>query len=278
MNKLKGKVAVVTGAASGIGRQLAIGLAREGCRLALADIDMNGLKETGRLVTSAGGETIIREVDVSSREEVFNFADHVIKECGSVDIVINNAGIVYTSTVEDLPYKDFERVMSINFWGVVHGTKAFLGYLKKQKSSNLVNISSVYGLWALPTQVAYNASKFAVRGFTETLMQEVGGTGVRVTCVYPGGVKTNIVVNAGSQLFSANSPEKEIFIKKFNSAAMTTPERAAKVIIAGIKRNKKRIRIGPDSYLFDITQRMFPTLYQKLSPLVLRIMGISWKP
>ena len=276
MKKLKGKIAVVTGASSGIGRELAIGLAREGCRLALVDIDADGLKETEIRVNQAGGEAIILRVDVSSREEMYAFAEEVIDAYGKVDIVINNAGLVFTSVIEDLPYKDFERIMNINFWGVVYGTKAFMGYLKKQKSSHIVNVSSVYGLWALSTQAAYSSSKFAVRGFTETLMQELKGTGVRVSCVYPGGVKSNIVKNSDSELFDINSAAKDAFDKKFNSAAFTSPERAAKVIISGIKRNRKRILIGPDALFFDISQRLFPTLYQRLSPIVVNMMGLGF--
>ncbi len=274
MRKLQNKVAVVTGAGSGIGRELALGLAREGATVAIADIDSNGLKETERLVRSEGGQASIRRVDVSSRKEVYSFAAFVVKQYGKVDIVINNAGVVYTSTIEDLTYKDFERVMNINFWGVVYGTKAFLEHLKKQKSANIVNISSVYGLWALATQASYNASKFAVRGFTEALIQELKGTGVVATCVYPGGVKTNLVKNSDSHLFKADASKKENFVNKFHSTAMTTPEKAASVIISGIIKKKKRIRIGPDAVLFDISQRIFPTLYHKLGPYVIRKMGL----
>jgi short-subunit dehydrogenase len=276
MKKLNGKIAVVTGASSGIGRELAIGLAREGCRLALADIDAGGLRETERLVKSEGGEAIIRRVDVSSREEMYAFAKNVIETYGEVDLVINNAGLVFTSVIEDLPYKDFERIMNINFWGVVYGTKAFMGYLKKQKSSHIVNVSSVYGLWALSTQAAYSSSKFAVRGFTEALMQELKGTGVHVSCVYPGGVKSNVVKNSNSQIFDVDSAAKEKFSKKFNSAAFTSPKRAARVIISGIKRNRKRILIGPDALFFDISQRIFPTLYQIVSPVVVHMMGLGF--
>jgi hypothetical protein len=274
MKNLEGRVAVVTGASSGIGRELAIGLAKEGCRLALSDINQGGLKETAGIITSRGGQAMIRQVNVASKKEMYAFAAAVMKHYGEVDIVINNAGIVYTSTIEDLSYEDFERVMNINFWGVVYGTKAFLGHLKKRQAANIVNISSVYGLWGLATQAAYNASKFAVRGFTEALMQEMKGTGVVVSCVYPGGVKTNLVKNSGSHLFDADSARKEKFISKFNSTAMTTPDKAARIIISGIKKNKKRIRIGPDAVLFDITQRLFPAGYQVLAPYVIRKMGL----
>lgn len=274
MKNLFGKTAVVTGAASGIGRELALGLAREGCRLALADIDLDGLKETERLVGAERGQAMIRRTDVTSREEVYSFAEQVIERYGRVDILINNAGVVFTSTIEDLAYEDFERVMNINFWGAVYGTKAFLGHLKKQDASNIVNISSVYGLWGLPTQSAYNSSKFALRGFTEALMQELKGSRAHASCVYPGGVKTNIVKNSRSRVQDDNPEEKDRFVKKFNSTALTTPEKAARKIIAGIRNNRKRILIGPDAFFFDISQRMFPTLYQKLSPLILRMMGL----
>jgi NAD(P)-dependent dehydrogenase (short-subunit alcohol dehydrogenase family) len=275
MKNLKDKIAVITGAASGIGRELAVGLAREGCGLALADVDLEGLKETEKLVASAGGRAIIARVDVSSRDEMYAFAGRVVSEYGAVDIVINNAGIVYTSVIEDISYGDFERVMNINFWGTVYGTRAFLEHLKKRESAHLVNISSVYGLWALATQGSYSASKFAVRGFTETLMQEMRGTGVTVSCVYPGGVRTNIILHSGSRTFDEDPAEKERFMKRFNTTAFTTAEKAARVIITGIRRNRKRIRIGPDAFLFDVSQRMFPTLYQKLGPMVMRMMGLE---
>jgi NAD(P)-dependent dehydrogenase (short-subunit alcohol dehydrogenase family) len=275
MKKLKGKVAVVTGAASGIGRELALGLAREGCRLAVADIDLDGLRETAEMTGLGGGDIMTRKVNVASREDVYFFAEEVGRHFGGADILINNAGVVFTSTIEELSYGDFERVMNINFWGAVYGTKAFLGQLKIRGDAHIVNVSSVYGLWGLATQAAYNAGKFALRGFTEALMQEMRGTGIGVSCVYPGGVKTNIVVNSGSVPRGVGAPGRDEFIRKFNAAAMTTPERAARVIIRGIRKNRKRIRIGPDAFLFDLTQRMFPVLYQKLAPLVLRKMGLA---
>ncbi|MBP7584382.1 MAG: SDR family oxidoreductase [Spirochaetes bacterium] len=274
MKKLEGKVAVVTGAASGIGRELAVGLAGEGCRLALSDVNLRGLEETAGMIASRGGQALIGRVSVADRKEMFDFAEQVISNYGAIDIVINNAGIVYTSTIEDLSYEDFERVMNINFWGVVHGTKAFLGHLKTRPAANLVNISSVYGLWGLATQAAYNASKFAVRGFTEALMQELKGTGVVASVVYPGGVRTNLVKNSGSHLFDTDAVKKEKFVSKFNSAAMTTPEKAARIIISGIKSDRRRIRVGPDAVLFDIVQRIFPTGYQRLAPYVIRKMGL----
>lgn len=274
MKELKGKTAVVTGASSGIGRALAIGLAKAGCRLALADVDGEGLRETERLIAAEGGQAFISRVDVSDREAVYSFAGQVIENYGEVDILINNAGVVFSSTIEDMPYEEMERVMNVNFWGAVYGTKAFIGHLKKQASSHVVNISSVYGLWALPTQSAYNSSKFALRGFTEALIQELKGTGVHATCVYPGGVKTNIVRNSGSRLFDADPAGKEKFVQKFDSIALTTPEKAARVIITGIRKNRKRILIGPDAVFFDVTQRVFPTLYQNLGSVVSRVMGL----
>ena len=148
--------------------------------------------------------------------------------------------------------------------------------MKKRESAHIVIISSVYGLWGLPTQGAYNASKFALRGFTEALMQELEGTGVTVSCVYPGGVKTNLVKHSGARQFEGDSAARERFARRFDRTAMTTPEKAARIIISGIRRNRKRIRIGPDALFFDISQRMFPTLYQKLAPAVVRKMGLDF--
>ena len=275
MKDLRGTIAIITGAGSGIGRELAMGLAGEGCRLALADIDGLGLEETERLVRARGGEAAGWRVDVSSRQEVYAFAEKVIGHFGAAHILINNAGVVFTATIDQLSYEDFERVMNINFWGAVYGTKAFLGQLKKQEAAHIVNMSSVYGLWALQTQAAYNASKFALRGFTEALQQEMRGTGVTVSCVFPGGVKTNLVRNSGSRLFEVDAGRKEEFATTFDAAAMTSPRKAARVIITGIRKNRTRIRIGPDAFLFDITQRLFPAAYHKLSPIVIRKMGLE---
>ncbi|MFH2100156.1 MAG: SDR family oxidoreductase, partial [Pseudomonadota bacterium] len=193
---IRGKVAVVTGAASGIGRETAILLAQEGCELAISDVDMEGLEETVQKVKQAGAKVSAARLDVSDKEAFYEYASKVIEDHGSVQIVVNNAGVALTATIEEMEYEDFEWLFNINFWGMVYGTKAFLPHLKKNDAAHVVNISSVFGLWAIPTQGAYNCSKFAIRGFTEALGQELAGSGVTVSSVHPGGIRTNIARKA----------------------------------------------------------------------------------
>lgn len=191
------KVAVVTGAGSGIGRALSVELARRGAKLAICDVDMHGLAETEALVRGIGGDAKADHLDVSQRELVLAYADDVAAHFGKVNMVFNNAGIAFTGNVEEMSFKDIDRVMDVDFWGVVSGTKAFLPHLVASGDGHIVNISSVFGLFAVPTQSAYNAAKFAVRGFTEALRQEMVNNKrpVKVTCVHPGGIKTNIARN-----------------------------------------------------------------------------------
>ena len=192
MTYAHGKIAVITGAGSGIGRALALQLNREGCELYLSDINATGLNETLdtllRKDVSADGQVL----DVADKAGVHAWAERIGIARGHVDIVINNAGVALISTVEDSDYENLEWLMGINFWGVVYGTQAFLPLLRKSTQGHLVNLSSVFGLFSVPTQSAYNAAKFAVRGYTEALRQEMEGTNVHVCCVHPGGIKTNI--------------------------------------------------------------------------------------
>lgn len=192
MRDLRGKTAAITGAASGIGRRLAVNLAKEGCSLALADVDKSGLNETIDLIDGYGTRSDAYEVDVSNREQMYRFADQVIKDFRKVDIVINNAGVQLKERLEDVTYEDLDRVLGVNLYGVIYGSKAFLPHLKKQPMANLVNVSSVMGLFTSPFRGPYCTSKFAVRGFTLTLAQELRNTTVKVSCVYPGGIRTNI--------------------------------------------------------------------------------------
>jgi short-subunit dehydrogenase len=203
---------------------------------------------------------------VGNRDGMYIFAEKVINEFGKIDILINNAGVALVSNIDEMSYHDFEHVMNINFWGMVYGSKAFLPYLKQRKKSQIVNISSVFGLWALPSQAAYNSSKFAIRGFTESLSQELYHTGVNVMCVHPGGIKTEIVKNAGFATETSLLKNKNRMEKLFAFAAITKPQKAAKIIIKGIKKEKRRLLVGTDAYLFDLSQRMFPSLYQKIIP------------
>jgi NAD(P)-dependent dehydrogenase (short-subunit alcohol dehydrogenase family) len=268
MKNLKDKVAGITGAASGIGRALALNLADEGCHLAISDINEAGLKETADMVRAKGKNVRVttHKVDTAKREQIKQYADEAVKAHGAVHIIINNAGVAIVETLEDLSYEDFEWLMGINLWGVIYGSKEFLPYLKLQDSAHIVNISSVNGIFTNPNNGPYCTAKFAVRGFTETLAQELAGTNVKVSCVHPGGIKTNIASNA--KFYKASDPSlgKEETVAFFNRAmASTTADKAAKIIIAGIKKDKHRIMVGPDAYVLDWLKRLFPVGFQKLA-------------
>ncbi len=264
MRDLEGKVAAITGAASGIGRSLAVALAKQGCHLGLADVHEDGLEETAQMVSKVGARVCTSIIDVSKRDRVESFAKKVVDEYGGVQVAINNAGVALAETVSKTTYEDFEWIMGINFWGVVYGTKAFLPYLRNESEAHLVNISSAFGLIALPTQAAYNASKFAVRGFTEAVRQEMSGSGVGVTCVHPGGIKTNIVRNARFHKGFDGSTNQQLSAKKFEHNAWTTASQAADAIVRGIKRNKPRVLIGVDAMTIDAIQRIFPAQYDSV--------------
>lgn len=260
MYSLKGKVAVVTGAGSGIGRALAQLLASKGCTLAIADINEAGLNETA---TSLPTPALVQKLDVADRAAVYAFAQRVKSELGTAHVVINNAGVAVSQTVENLSYEDFEWIMGINFWGVVYGTKAFLPMLTAQNDGVIVNLSSVFGIIAVPTQGSYNAAKFAVRGFTEALRHELEGTGVSAICVHPGGIKTNIAATSRFYVDPAGLSNRETAAAGFAKMARTTPAQAAQTIVDGIERGSKRVLIGSDARLVDIIQRLMPVNYWK---------------
>lgn len=264
MQSLAGKVAVVTGAGSGIGRALAELLANEGCRLALADIDAGNLETTATSLRQRGVQLSSHALDVADRAAVYAFADEVLSAHGSVQLIINNAGVTVSQTVAELRYDDFEWLMGINFWGVVHGTKAFLPHLLKNNEGHIVNVSSIFGIVGVPTQSAYNASKFAVRGFTEALRQELSGSGVAVSCVHPGGIRTNIARSARFYQGPDGKQDANRAAARFDKLARTSPEQAAREILDGIKSARPRILIGGDARLLDWIQRIFPTSYPKL--------------
>ncbi len=264
MKTVQGKVAAITGAGSGIGRATAELLSEKGCHLALSDIDEAGLAETAARCAPRGVKVHTARVDVADRARVHAWADEVAAELGAVHLVINNAGVALGAAIEDMRYEDLEWLMNINFWGVVHGTKAFLPHLKAAGEGHLVNLSSLFGLISVPTQGAYNAAKFAVRGFTEALRQEleIEGSPIGVTCVHPGGIKTNIARSARMHprpgMVDAQSSSD--FEKMFR----TSPEQAAKEILAAVTANRRRLLIGADAVALDLLQRAFPTLYQRL--------------
>ena len=275
MKNLVGKNAAVTGAASGIGRMLAVNLANEGCNLAIADIDEAGLMETASLI-GAQVKVSTHIVDVSKREQVFRFAEEAAFSHGGVDIIINNAGVALGDFLETVPLEDFEWLMGINFWGVVYGTMAFLPYLRERPEGHVINISSINGIMPNPNNGPYCAAKFAVKGYTETLAQEMHGTIIRVSCVHPGGIKTNIARNTRfNRAMYSLTREKAISLYE-NELFRTTAEEAARIIISGIKRNKRRILIGIDAKVLDLITRLFPVTTVKLSALFSKFLARSY--
>lgn len=264
MRNLKDKVAVITGAASGIGKSLSARLADEGCHLALADIDSKGLLEVAEAIGNGCVRIMTDIVNVADRDQMYRFAEKVASEHGRVDIVINNAGVALRGTLEEVSDEEFEWLMGVNFWGVVYGSRAFLSYLKQQAEANLVNISSVHGLFTNPGVGPYCSSKFGVRGFTMALGQELKDTSVKVSCVHPGGIKTNIVLNSRDAASAIPEKSREEAHQDFDKIiARTSADKAAKKIIKGIKKNKPRILIGSDAYVFDMMTRIFPVYWQK---------------
>lgn len=256
MQDLKNKVAVVTGAGSGIGRQLAHQLARAGAELVLADVAEKKLQQT---VGELHGQTKITShvVDVSKKDQVYAMADAALKTHGHVDIVINNAAVTVLQPLDEVSQEDFEWVMNVNFWGVVHGTLAFLKHLKNRPEASVVNISSVNGFIPFPNNGPYNCSKYAVYGFNETLHQELADTGVVVTSVHPGGIRTDIIRNAKVHASPGGGDKNEI-VGRFDNMARTSAEDAAKAILGAIRGKKKKLLIGLDAYAMDAAKRLMP--------------------
>jgi len=270
MDRLQGRVAAVTGAASGIGRALACELVALGCEVAISDVDDGGLEETRALATARGGprapKITTAHVDVADRAAVFAWADAVARDHGRVNVVVNNAGVALAALVDGMRHEDFVWLMGINFWGVVHGTQAFLPHLRRAGEGHVVNVSSVFGLIGVPGQAAYNAAKFGVRGFTEALRQELElePSGVSCTCVHPGGIRTNIVRSSRLGEMGTLGRSRDAAVDEFERIARTSPEAAARAIIDGIRRNRRRVLIGADAHVIDSVQRLLPTAYQRL--------------
>lgn len=266
------KVVVITGAGSGIGRALAIELTGRGAHVAISDWNADTVAETARLIEGRGTKVLVDSFDVSDRAAFETHAGRVLAEFGRADIVINNAGVSLAAQVATMTYEDLEWVVDIDFWGVVHGTKAFLPHILERGDGAIVNVSSVYGLFGVPTQSGYNAAKFAVRGFTEALQQEVADTDVLVTRVHPGGIKTNIVRHGRIRESMDADLEPEQLAEQFENAVRTTPERAAEIIVDGITRRKPRILVGPDAVLLDGMVRLLPVRYQKVMGMLSKLM------
>ena len=268
MKALAGKTAVITGAASGIGRALALQCAQAGAQVAICDVAKAELEETARLISAQGGTVFALTVDVSSSVAMQAFAKAVEARFAGADVLINNAGVSLSQLLEHTTKEQMEWIFSINFWGVVHGCNAFLPLLRRSKQAHIVNISSLFGLIPMNSQGAYVASKFAVRGYTETLVIELAGSGIAVSCVHPGGVKTGIARN-GRHFDAANAEiSAQQVAQEFERIAQTSPERAAAMIIDGIQHRRPRIMVGLDAIFGDFLQRLSPSLVRKILILI----------
>jgi NAD(P)-dependent dehydrogenase (short-subunit alcohol dehydrogenase family) len=266
MKDFANRTAAITGAGSGIGRALAVALARRGAHLALCDVDAVGLAETVGQCEGRGVKVSSAHVDVADRAAVFAWADDAVAEHHTVNVIVNNAGVALVADVETMAIEDFEWLMGINFWGVVHGTQAFLPHLQASGEGHVVNISSVFGLFSVPSQSAYNAAKFGVRGFTDALRMEleIADCGVSSTTVHPGVIRTNIARSARLDPASADRiGGAATFADGFERFARTSPEKAAQQIIAAVERDRRRALIGPDAKVFDLMARLPAGLYQK---------------
>lgn len=269
MKDFRNKVVVVTGAGSGMGRDLAVKLAQQGAKVAVSDVDPEGLATTERLVRDAGGEVHSQLLNVAEREAMLEYADTVKEHFGTVNAIFNNAGIAHVGEVEVMEFKDIERIMDVDYWGVVNGTKAFLPHIIASGDGAIVNTSSLFGLLSEPGQAAYNSAKFAVRGFTEALRQEmlISDHNVAVTCVHPGGIKTAIARNATAS-GDHNAQGLGEFFDKY--LANTSSEKAADIILSAVTKERARVLVGADAKLIDLGVRLVGSWYQGVSARLFR--------
>ena len=297
MKTFKNKVALITGAASGMGRYLAINLAKEGADVVICDVDESGLKETEKLIKAynVGSSSLL--LDVRDKKEVEELPTKIIENHGKIDLVFNNAGVVIPTGFLNMNEEDWNWCNDINYNSVINFSRSFLPHLMKEEETALINTSSIFGIITTPNNTVYHASKFAVRGFTESLAKEMEGSNTQIHCVYPGHIGTNIAVNAkfGDQVVKGENKEgilglngepvkdikgnqvseKEVGIR-FRDAGMD-PDKAAKIILKGIKKNKKRIFVGIDAKLMEISQRIFPDSYWRIMPITL-LFGLLLSP
>jgi NAD(P)-dependent dehydrogenase (short-subunit alcohol dehydrogenase family) len=267
MKDFKNKVAAITGAASGMGRTLAVELAQRGCHLALSDVNEKGLAETAQMAGKHGVKVTIAKVNVADAAAMNAWADQVVADHGKCNLIFNNAGVALGAFLDTIKREDFEWIMGINFWGVVNGTQAFLPHLKKSGDGHIINTSSLFGLLSVPTQGAYNASKFAVRGYTECLRQELDmeNCGVSATCVHPGGIRTNIAQAArmdnsiNAKTGSDANAARDRFDKLLN---FTSAQSAALQILSAVQGNKRRVLVGLDAKFLDKWVRVVGAWYQ----------------
>ena len=264
MTAIAGAAAAVTGAASGIGRALALELAARGCDLALADRDEAGLQALAAEIAKVSPRKVsVHRVDVAEPEQIEAFAQAAVAAHPGLNIVVNNAGVALLGQFGEIEQAQMEWLIDINFWGVVRTTRAFLPQLSRQKAAHIVNLSSIFGIIAPPGQTAYAAAKFAVRGFSESLRHELqmANSPVKLTVVHPGGVATNIVRNAKSGAGVTDNARRAQVIERFDTIAKTTPQAAALRIISGIEKNAPRVLIGNDARFMDLLQRLLPGTY-----------------
>jgi len=261
--RLLNRTAVVTGAASGIGRAMAVSLSRRGCHLALADVDEAKLEETGRMAAADGVRVSRHRIDVADRSAVAAFPQSVLAEHAGADVLVNNAGVAIGGTFEEASEEDFEWLFGINFWGVVRMTRAFLPLLTKSDDARVVNISSVFGLISPPGQTAYASSKFAVRGFSNALRHELAGSHIGVTVVHPGGIATSIADNARPP---KNATAEEIAQRRalFKKVARLPAEVAGETIVKGMERRAARVLVGRDAKMMAIIERLAPVSYWRI--------------
>jgi short-subunit dehydrogenase len=278
MKSFQNKVAAITGAASGMGRTLAIELARRGCHLALSDVNEAELVKTAELAGKHGVKVTVTKLDVANRDAMYAWAEQVVRDHGKVNLIFNNAGVALTTTLEHVKLSDFEWIMGINFWGVVHGTQAFLPHLKASGDGHIINTSSLFGLMAVPTQGTYNATKFAVRGYTEALRMELEmeGAPVSATCVHPGGIATNIAMAGKVDPVMEKLTGKSVEAQKRQANKMinvTTAESAALQILSAVEKNERRVLVGSDAKFLDKMIRLLGSSYQVLVMRQLRKMN-----
>jgi short-subunit dehydrogenase len=264
MTTIRGTAAAITGAASGIGRALALELAARGCDLALADRDEAGLAAVAAEIAQANSRKVtIHRVDVAEPSQIEDFAKQATSSHPGLNIVVNNAGVALLGQFSEIDQAQMEWLMNINFWGVVRTTRAFLPHLQRQREAHIVNLSSIFGIIGPPGQTAYAAAKFAVRGFSESLRHELqmAASPVRLSVVHPGGVATNIARNSRTGMGVTDNVRRAESIERFDNAARTTPTAAALRIIEGIEKNEPRILIGSDARFVDVLQRLRPGTY-----------------
>lgn len=277
MTLIRDSLFIITGAASGIGQATALLAASEKADVLACDINSSGLAKTVAQIQQAGNTATACSLDISDKDAITAFAGQVNQQYPHRRLILfNNAGVALGSgTIAQTDLADFEWLLNINLWGVIRMTKAFLPRLLADGQGHIINVSSVYGLMGPPQQCAYATAKFGVRGFTDVLRNELKGTGIQVSTVFPGGVKTNIAASARVTLPHTNA-EKLATLKSFRESALTTPEQAAQTILSGIRRHKNRILIGPDAHAFDLLTRLMPIRYASLvMPLLERAMGMG---